>query len=197
MKRRIFFLIMTALFMLPLTVYALQEQEIEPTMRSKVDTILTILSDQNKTKSQRNKAIEKEMDPYFDFTLMAKLSLGKKGWKRASPDQRREYVKLFERRIKDSYMNKIDLYKDEKIVLEKPVRVKKRIHLNSYIIQKGEKKEVLYKFYRSKNRGWLIYDVDVLGVSIIQSYRSQFAGELQKGSIEQLLEKLRKPVADA
>jgi phospholipid transport system substrate-binding protein len=197
MKRRNFLLSLIVLALLPLALHALEENEIEPTMRAKVDTILTILNDRNQTKTERNKAIETEMDPYFDFTLMAKLSLGKQGWKRATPEQRKEYVKLFERRIKDSYMNKIDLYKDEKIVLEKPVRVKKRIHLNSYIIQKGEKKEVLYKFYRSKKHGWLIYDVDVLGVSIIQSYRSQFAGELQKGSIEQLLEKMREPVSDA
>ena len=90
-------------------------------------------------------------------------------------------------------MGKLDMYNDEKITLETPKKVKKRIHLNSYIIQKGEKKEVLYKFYHSKKRGWIIYDVDVLGVSIIQTYRSQFAGVLKKGSMQQLLEKLRKP----
>ena len=188
-------IIIGVLLWLPFAASAIEEKEIEPTMHAKIDTILSILSDRNLTKAQRNSAIEKEMDPFFDFALMAKLSLGRDGWQRATPQQRKAYVKLFERHIKDSYMNKIDLYKDEKIVLEKPVHVKKRIHLNSYIIQKGEKKEVLYKFYHSKKRGWLIYDVDVLGVSIIQSYRSQFSSELRNGTIAQLLEKLRKPIS--
>lgn len=183
------------MLLLPLGAAALEEKEIEPVMREKVDVILGILNDRNITKASRNTAIEKEMDPYFDFTLMAKLSLGKSGWSSATPAQRKEYVALFERRIKDSYMNKIDLYKDETIVIETPQKVKSRIHLNSFIIQKGEKKEVMYKFYLSKKRGWLIYDVDVLGVSIIQSYRSQFAGELQDGSMERLLEKLREPIS--
>jgi len=172
----------------------LKETQIQPVMQQKVDAILGILNDGNLTLAQRNHAIEVEMDPYFDFELMAKLSLGKSAWVSATPAQRQEYVTLFERRIKDSYMSKLDLYKNETITLESPKKIKNRIHLNSYIVQKGEKKEVLYKFYRTKQRGWLIYDVDVLGVSIIQTYRSQFASELANGSMEALLEKMRKPI---
>ena len=176
------------------TAFALQENEIGPVMRQKVDVVLGILNNEKLTQAQRNAEIEREMNPYFDFALMAKLSLGKAGWINATPAQRKEYVKLFERRIKDSYMSKIDLYKDETITIDNAKKVKNRIHLNSYIVEKGEKKEVLYKFYRSKKDGWLIYDVDVLGVSIIQSYRSQFSELLQNGSMEALLAKLREPL---
>lgn len=193
MKKSLLIVLGMGLF---LSVFAsgLKEQQIEPVMRGKIDTILTLLNDANLSKGERNAAIEKEVDPYFDFALMAKLSLGKKAWTAATQQQRREYVTLFERRIKDSYMNKLDLYKNETINLEAPKEVKNRIHLNSFIVQKGEKKEVLYKFYLSKKRGWLIYDVDVLGVSIIQTYRSQFASELANGSMDALLEKLRAPL---
>jgi len=193
--KKLFLLAVMLLLLLPFPASALEENEIKPVMSKKVDIVLSILNDRNMSKTQRDQAIEKEMNPYFDFTLMAKLSLGKSGWQEATPAQRKEYVRLFERRIKDSYMNKIDLYKDEQIVLETPKKVKKRIFLNSYIVEKGEKKEVLYKFYLSPKNGWLIYDVDVLGVSIIQSYRSQFSDVLQKGSMEELLQKLRKPLA--
>jgi phospholipid transport system substrate-binding protein len=193
--KKLFSLITLLALLLPFSASALEENEIGPVMRKKVDIVLAILNDQKLTKAERNAAIEKEMDPYFDFTLMAKLSLGREGWQSATPAQRKEYVMLFERRIKDSYMSKIDLYKDETIHLDTPTKANKRVLLNSYIIEKGEKKEVLYKFYHSKRHGWLIYDVDVLGVSIIQSYRSQFSSELQKGSMEQLLQKLREPLA--
>jgi len=181
-------------FLLPFSAFALDEGEIQPVMRQKIDQIITVINDRNLTKVQRNASIEKIINPYFDFRLMAMLSLGKSGWESATPAQRKEYVTLFERRIKDSYMNKIDLYKDEKISLETPQKVNNRIHLTSFIIKNDEKKEVVYKFYLSKDRGWLIYDVDVIGVSIIQSYRSQFSVELQKGSIELLLEKLKEPI---
>ena len=193
--KKLFYLALISL-LLPLSAAAMEANEIGSVMRQKVDVVLSILNDHNLSKTERNSAIETEMDPYFDFVLMAKLSLGKSGWQAATPVQRKEYVALFERRIKDFYMSKLDLYKDEVITLETPQEVKNRIYLNSYIVEKGEKKEVLYKFYHAKE-GWLIYDVDVLGVSIIQSYRSQFAGELENGSIEQLLNKLRQPQPDA
>ncbi len=195
MKRIFVLLSAFAFFLVPARLVALDAPQIKPVMQKKVDEILTVINDRNLTKSERNRRIETIIDPLFDFTMMAKLSLGKKAWKKATPQQRKEYVRLFERRIKDSYMAKLDMYHDEKVVLEEPEKVKKRIHLNSYIIQKGEKKEVLYKFYRSRKRGWVIYDVDVLGVSIIQTYRSQFAGVLKKGSMEKLLNKLREPSA--
>jgi len=188
-------LMILALLALPASLSALDEADIHSVMQERINDVIGVINETNLTKPQRNEAIEKLMNPYFDFVLMAKLSLGKNGWVNATPVQRHEYVTLFERRIKDSYLNKIDLYKDEKITLEQPTHEGKRIHLSSYIISKGEKKEVLYKFYRSKKHGWLIYDVDVLGVSIIQTYRSQFASELQKGSMEALLTKLREPLA--
>ncbi|MEJ2469219.1 MAG: ABC transporter substrate-binding protein, partial [Campylobacterales bacterium] len=128
--KKLFYLVTILALLLPCSASALEEKEIGPVMREKVDIVLEILNDQNRTKAEQNAAIEKEMDPYFDFTLMAKLSLGKEGWTSATPAQRKEYVRLFERRIKDSYMNKIDLYKDEEIHLDAPKQANKRILLN-------------------------------------------------------------------
>ena len=167
--KKLFALFALVALLLPLSASAIEENEIQPVMRQKIDQILTVINDHNLTKAQRNASIEKIIDPFFDYRLMAMLSLGKRGWEEATPQQREEYITLFEHRMKESYMTKIDLYKNEKITLETPQKANNRIQLPSYIFQNGEKKEVLYKFYHSKNRGWLIYDVDVLGVRIIQS----------------------------
>ena len=51
--------------------------------------------------------------------------------------------------------------------------------------------EMIYKFYKKKNQQWNVYDVEIMGVSIVQTYRSQFAGILKNQSIEDLLKKLR------
>ena len=50
---------------------------------------------------------------------------------------------------------------------------------------------MLYKFYESTS--WLIYDLEIQGVSIISTYRSQFDQVLSKGTIDELLTKLEKP----
>ena len=54
---------------------------------------------------------------------------------------------------------------------------------------------MLYKLYVSKS-GWRIYDIEIQGVSIIRSYRSQFAEILKNGTFDDLLEKLEKPIAN-
>lgn len=50
---------------------------------------------------------------------------------------------------------------------------------------------MLYKLYKSKD-SWKIYDVEIQGVSIISTYRSQFSHILEKGTIDDLLLKLEK-----
>jgi phospholipid transport system substrate-binding protein len=49
---------------------------------------------------------------------------------------------------------------------------------------------MLYKMYRTAE-GWKVYDVEISGVSVIQTYRSQFDGVLSDGTIDDLLEKLK------
>ena len=66
----------------------------------------------------------------------------------------------------------------------------KRLSLQSYLITKTERKSVIYKFYLSDEKQWLIYDVDIFGVSIVQTYRNQFAGALKTKSFEQFLAEL-------
>jgi phospholipid transport system substrate-binding protein len=51
---------------------------------------------------------------------------------------------------------------------------------------------MLYKLY-SSNNSWKIYDIEIEGVSIIRSYRSQFNEILLKGTIDDLLKKMEKP----
>jgi phospholipid transport system substrate-binding protein len=52
---------------------------------------------------------------------------------------------------------------------------------------------MIYKFRKHKKRGWLVYDVNILGVSFIQTYRSQFAGVLKTKTMDELIEDLKNP----
>ncbi len=127
----------------------------------------------------------------FDFSQMAKLSMGKKNWQRMNKKQQQEFNKLFVKRLQESYLEKLDLYTDEEVTVDEAKQVKKRIHVTSHLMSKDDKMEMIYKFYKKKNQDWMVYDVKVMGVSIVQTYRSQFAGILKNQSIEDLLKKLR------
>ncbi len=183
--------ILSVLFMLGIPLMAIEESAIELTMKEKIDAVTELLKQKSLDKVQRDDNIITIIDPVFDFKLMGKLSLGKKAYKSTSTVQKEEFNTLFNQKIKASYIKKIDLYSDEKVIIKELKKVKSRIHLLTYIVSSGEENEVLYKFYRSKSRGWVVYDLDVLGVSIIQTYRRQFAEILQEHDFEELLKRLK------
>jgi phospholipid transport system substrate-binding protein len=68
-----------------------------------------------------------------------------------------------------------------------------KIHVPTYLISKKNKISMRYKLYQSESE-WKIYDVEIQGVSIIRSYRSQFSEILKNGTIDDLLLKLEKSV---
>ncbi len=142
-------------------------------------------------KSQRDARLIEVVTPIFDFKTMAKLSLGKKYWPGLSPEQQEDFSDLFIQRLQDSYLEKLDLYNDEKIVYEEPSQVGNKVHMATTLVSGANRISMLYKFYRTEG-GWKIYDIEIEGVSIMQTYRSQFDGVLKKGTIDDLLEKLRK-----
>ena len=160
--------------------------------KEKVDLVINTLRDESLSKEEKKERILTTIDGLFDFSLMARLSLGKKHWKSLSKAGRKEFSELFVERLKQSYLDKLDLYTDEEVVVgDAKLTKKNRVEVLTYLVSKDDKKEMTYKLYKTKKKGWMVYDVDVLGVSIVQTYRSQFSGILKKESLEELIERLR------
>ncbi|MFA6789684.1 MAG: ABC transporter substrate-binding protein [Arcobacteraceae bacterium] len=172
--------------------YAVQEDKLYDVMKEKIDKATTVL--QNKTLDI--KAKEKEIfvlfDSMFDYNLMSQLSLGNQ-WKLLSQEQKVEFATNFEKRLKTAYIDKLYLYTNETIIVKELNKLNdNRIQIPMHIIGGKETYEVIYKLYKNPENNWLIYDVDILGISIIQTYRNQFVGVLQKDSFASLIEKLNK-----
>lgn len=188
------FFTIIALFFLTLFTQAVMADErtdIQLMMKAKIGTVTSIIQDKTIAKASRDTQVDNIVRPLFDFGLMGRLSLGKTQWKKLSVEERRSFSRLFEERVMNSYISKLDLYTDEVVIIDDALKVKSRIHLSTHFMRKNEKRDILYKFYKSKKSGWLIYDVDILGVSIIQTYRTQFAGILKEDTFAVLLEKLK------
>ncbi|MBC8258651.1 MAG: ABC transporter substrate-binding protein [SAR324 cluster bacterium] len=174
------------------SLFADEIAEIRAMTKEKVDHVISTLKDDSLSKDEKKEGILKTIDGLFDFSLMARLSLGKKHWKKLSKGDQKEFSKLFVERLKQSYLDKLDLYTDEEVVVDEAKLTKKnRVEVLTYLVSKDDKKEMTYKLYKTKKKGWMVYDVDVLGVSIVQTYRSQFSGILKKESLEKLIERLR------
>ncbi len=174
------------------SLFADEISEIRTMTKEKVDLVINTLRDESLSKEEKKERILTTIDGLFDFSLMARLSLGKKHWKSLSKAGRKEFSELFVERLKQSYLDKLDLYTDEEVVVgDAKLTKKNRVEVLTYLVSKDDKKEMTYKLYKTKKKGWMVYDVDVLGVSIVQTYRSQFSGILKKESLEELIERLR------
>lgn len=164
--------------------------DVKALLTSNVDAVVELLQDKALDKPKRNEQIIAIITPIFDFNTMAKLSLGKKHWPALNEKQQDQFSDLFIQRLQGSYLDKLDIYTDEKVVYGEPVTNGTKIHMPTTLISNDSQIEMLYKFYRN-SEGWKVYDVEIGGVSVIQTYRSQFDGVLQEGSVDDLLEKLK------
>ena len=184
MKKTAFLLILCLVSAL-----ALPLNEISKTMQQNIDKSLLLLKKAPKDKTKVAKELFKMFDPIFDYSLMAKLSLSK-SYNKLNDEQKQEFNKVFEEQLKASFTNKLGLYTDEKIQITGIEEKKERVFLNAQMMIDGEIKNIIFKFYDKKG-DWLIYDIDVLGVSIIQTYRSQFADLLEKEDFNTFINRLK------
>lgn len=184
-------------FMLIQNISANEQIELKSHFLTKIDEVISIVEDKKLNKLQRNSKIIESLTPMMDFELMAKLSLGSR-WKELSNEEQQKFVSLYVERMKQSYSSKIDAYKDEKVEVKKVEQPQEgRIAFVTDLVSKDQKLEIVYKFHKPKEKikskdSWLIYDVEILGVSILKTDIAQFKEFLQTKSIKELIDTLAK-----
>lgn len=173
--------------------FALEFDKIDTTMEKNINQTIHILQTSNKSIESIAKEIFTMFDSIFDYHLMAQLSLSKK-YKTLSPSQQKEFDVAFEKNLKRSFTDKLHLYKDETMKVLGGQKTKaNRYNLKTSIILDGKIHYITFKFHEL-NQDWKIYDVDILGISVIQTYRSQFADIISQEGFEKLLQKLESEI---
>ena len=174
---------------------ALKQNEIKEQMTKKIDSVLLVLEKKNLTIPQKGDEIIKIIDEVFDYELMARISLGKETWNSISSEKQKKFTKVFESKLKKSYIEKLELYNDQKVeIIGLKPHNNTRLQLETQLVGKEGNYQINYNFYNKAkdSEQWLIYDVDLVGVSIIQTYRQQFAGLLKEKSFDEMLVLLEK-----
>src|SRR5690606_35135812 len=123
-----------------------------------------------KPEAKRNE-LRQALYPKFDFTEMARRSLGPH-WQRRSAQEQREFVKLFTEMIENAYMSNLEAYQGEKVVIGAERQDKNYAEVDTKIIsKKGEEFTVNYKLHQTGD-DWKIYDVVIENISLVNNYRS-------------------------
>ncbi len=161
-------------------------------LRTKWNAVISVLQKKDIDEKVKEKEVNRIVSPIFDFPLMAQLALGRNHWPKLTPSQREKFMQLFVERLKASYREKVALYTDERVSFKPAVQKKKIVYIPMELISKDRKTAMLYKL-RKVDKRWKIYDVEIQGVSILLTYRSQFDDILRSGTVEDLLSRLEKP----
>ena len=172
-----------------------EQTDLKEHFLTKIDEVIVIVENKDLAIDERNGDIISVLTPMFDFELMAKLSLGK-AWKKVPKDDKQKFVDLYVERMEKSYSSKVDSYNNEKVEVTKIEQPKKnRIRLITDLVSTNDSLEIVYKFYKPKKPkeakdNWLVYDVEIKGVSILKADKAQFKEFLQTKSIHDLMDVL-------
>jgi len=170
----------------------------EPTdhVRKTTDKMITILSDPvlKNNVEERRKMLRSTLNERFDWTEMAKRSLAEH-WKSLTEEEKKEFVPLFTDLLENTYMNRIENYSGDKVNYDDE-KVKGDYSLVKVTIFTDKQVEIPVA-YKMKKKGpeWMIYDVSIEGVSLVNNYRQQFDSVILSSSYQGLIEKLKEKTA--
>src|SRR5476649_2557933 len=136
--------------------------------------------------------VESTILPYVDFQRMTALAAGR-FWRDATPDQQKALSEQFRTLLIFTYSGALSQVKNETVEF-KPLRadpsdtdVEVRSQVN---MARGEPVPLNYRVSKTPS-GWKIYDINVLGAWLVETYKSSFASEISKGGIDGLIKTLQ------
>jgi phospholipid transport system substrate-binding protein len=163
-------------------------------VRQSVENLLTILKNPQlkgeRKKNERRSKLKEVIYQRFDFTEMAKRSLGSY-WRRLSPEEKKQFITLFTALLEDAYLDEIESYNGEKVLFVKERQDNDYAEVDTKIVDnKGREFAVDYRLY-NLNGDWKVYDVLIEDVSLVNNYRAQFNRVLARESFDELLTRMR------
>lgn len=135
--------------------------------------------------------VEAKILPYVDFERMTALAVGRY-WREATPEQRKQLIDEFRSLLVYTYSGAISQIRDQKLEF-KPFRADPadtEVEVRSQVLQpRGEPIQINYRLEKLP-AGWKIYDVNVLGAWLVESYKGSFATEIGRSGIDGLIKAL-------
>jgi phospholipid transport system substrate-binding protein len=163
-------------------------------LKAAVEQIVKVLEDpalkeDGKTK-ERRAAIRREAETVFDFGETAKRALGRH-WQPLAEKDRQEFTSLFSDLIERAYISKIERYSGERITYTgESIEGALASVRTRFVTKQGSEIPIDYRMQQRGDR-WLVYDVVVEGISLINNYRTQFDKIIQTSSYAELVRKLK------
>ena len=135
--------------------------------------------------------VDQKVLPYVNFQRMTASAVGRY-WRQATPEQQKRLEDEFKLLLVRTYSGALSQVSAEQSVELKPMRASpsdNEVVVRTEIRGKGDPIQLDYRLEKSGN-SWKIYDVNVLGVWLVENYRNSFAQEIGANGIDGLIAKL-------
>lgn len=160
-------------------------------VKSRNQTIDSILKSAGESVSPETKEkLKQVINEFMDFNELSRLALGKY-WEQRTEQEKKDFVNVFSSLIKNSSVKKLEIYKAERLVYQEPVITGDKARVTTVAYKDRKHVEIVYKMHLV-NGQWLVYDMEIDGVSTAANYRDSFYKEIAKTSYQEMYKKLEK-----
>ena len=169
---------------------AAEEAPDEMIRRMSMDVLSTIKADKDVQSGDVRKIInfvDTMIMPRVNFLRMTASAVGR-SWRQATPEQQKRLQEEFKNLLVRTYAGALSQVQDQTINV-KPLRAQAgdtEVIVRTEILGRGEPIQLDYRMEKTAG-GWKIYDLNVLGVWLVETYRTQFAQEISARGIDGLI----------
>ena len=158
--------------------------------RLSTDVLSNIKADKDVQKGDVSKItsfVDSKVMPNVNFTRMTASAVGR-NWRQATPEQQKRLQDEFKNMLVRTYSGALSQVKDQTVSV-KPLRAgaaDTEVIVRTEVIGRGDPVQLDYRMEKTTS-GWKIYDFNVLGVWMVETYRTQFAQEISAHGIDGLI----------
>jgi phospholipid transport system substrate-binding protein len=158
-----------------------------------LETIKTDKAIQGGDMARVNQLVDTKIMPHVNFLRMTASAVGP-GWRQATPEQQKRLQDEFKTLLVRTYSGALAQVSDQTITV-KPLRAAaddKEVVVRSEVKGRGDPIQLEYRLEKTPGQGagWKIYNLNVLGVWLVDTYRTQFAQEINAKGIDGLIASL-------
>ncbi|MFM9879217.1 MAG: phospholipid-binding protein MlaC [Burkholderiaceae bacterium] len=176
--------------------HAADEKPDEFIQRLSTDVLTTIKADKSLQGGDTTKLValvDSKVLPHLNFLRMTAAAVGP-GWRQATPAQQKRLQEEFKTLLVRTYSGALSQISDQTVVV-KPLRGsadEKDVLVRTEVRGRGDPIQLDYRLEKTpgEGAGWKIYNLNVLGVWLVETYRSQFAQEINVNGVEGLIASL-------
>lgn len=163
-------------------------EDLKPALNSLVDLLGDETLKGEAKKEERRKKIMDEIKKGFDFREMSRRVLGK-SWRKIDAVEQDKFTTIMTKLLENVYVGKLETYTGGAIEYVDEAIKGKRAQVTTLIEDNGIKLPVHY-IMRNANEKWVVYDINIEGVSLVRNYQEQFKSILRKDKYEGLVKVL-------